>query len=177
MSFNKFLSSIVYKNETEIKFESIKDFTSPLTIEKLLEIETLNDIKIENIFTNQGEQNLIGPLIIHGNASFESNVEARKINEFNISYIYDNFDVSNDSYVIKGKHNIPRFCENNALIVFTGDVIFKRMVNVIDLVIKGFTNNRSTEEFLNNVVYINGNYSFNENILFKKFVLDFLNNY
>lgn len=105
VDFNNFVSSIVFKNESEVVFDSEKEFTSPLTIEKLLEIDALNNVKIENIFTNQGNQTLTGPITIHGDVLFNSKVEVEKINDFNITYIYDNFDVSNESYVIKGMDN------------------------------------------------------------------------
>lgn len=106
MSWDQLMSSIVFKNETNVELGGIKTFTAPIEVRKLIETEKLNNISLENILTLGGVQELKGPLIFHGDVEVNDLKLHQDLNEVQISEIMDNLKFNNGTYILKGMLNV-----------------------------------------------------------------------
>ncbi|XP_044748261.1 uncharacterized protein LOC123309290 [Coccinella septempunctata] len=148
------LEDCIYKNDTDLEIKGLKVFQKGFVVEKLIETERLNDVPIDNLMTKQGEQIIEAPIEIFGNVTFNNDVDIMQtINDVPVQEIQDYFEYKDDIYFIKA------------------DVLFNRLTYIRDLDVFGNINNKRSEDVLANIVYLNKNYQFLDEIEFTENVV------
>lgn len=103
VGFHKYLSNLVFKNETDVTLSGRKVFLKGLTVEKLIETEKLNGVVLSNILTRHGEQEIVGPLTIQGDVTLDNITIEENINNIPLKFITDTYKVTDGQFEIKGR--------------------------------------------------------------------------
>lgn len=103
VSWEKLLSLLIFKNETNVKLNGTKIFKENVSVNKLIETKKVNGILLENILTKTGSQHLEGPILIKGDVGFDKLHIQRDLNQVSLKDILDHLTISNNTYIVTGK--------------------------------------------------------------------------
>lgn len=102
--FNEYVNILVFKNETDIEIQNSVIFNTGIRVRKLLETSTLNGIPLSHVLRTAGNQTLLGPINILGDVTIKDDLTVKEmINNVEVTYMLDNFDLGEESLKVKGK--------------------------------------------------------------------------
>ncbi|XP_045478654.1 uncharacterized protein LOC123683798 [Harmonia axyridis] len=144
------LKGVVYKSDADVEIKGLKTFNNGFIVKKIIETEKLNNVPVENLMTKQGEQIIEAPLQIFGNVTFKNNITVEEtINDVSVQEVRDYFEYKDDIFVVKG------------------DVTFDSLMYIDDLDIFGNINNRSYENAVGNIAYLDADLILTDAIEFR----------
>lgn len=155
--FENFINGLVFKTDTYVEFTGRKIFQNEFHVEQDINVNTLNEIIVKNIWTKISTPQITGLVNVIGNLFVENLNLRRYINSIDWSDIEDkyNFDVERHAHVLK----------NN--------VQFTNPTNIKDLHIQnGLNSVENITEFLSKVIRknhvgtITGKKQFQSNVIF-----------
>lgn len=102
--FDEYVNILVFKNETDVEIQNSVIFNNGIRVRKLLETSTLNGIPLAHVLRTGGNQILLGPINILGDVTIKDDLTVKEmINNVEVTYMLDNFDLGEESLKVKGK--------------------------------------------------------------------------
>uniref|UniRef100_A0AAR5QCG3 Uncharacterized protein n=1 Tax=Dendroctonus ponderosae TaxID=77166 RepID=A0AAR5QCG3_DENPD len=153
-NFNNYISSLVFKNQTDITISNSVWFQNGLTAIKLVETASINGVLLGNIFRTTGSQLVVGSLHVTGNIWIPNEFLVEEmVNDVHVTNIFETFYIEQDTLNVKGEY------------------IFPRLPYITNLTIQGPINsinyfNTIKEEF----VYLNHNPHLEDDVVFQSSV-------
>ncbi|CAG9819512.1 unnamed protein product [Phaedon cochleariae] len=148
--WNDFVEQIVFKNETDVVFKGTKLFNEGIVVEKLIETEKINNVRLANILSIEGEQIIRGPITIKGDVFFEDLNVLENVDDVPLGDILNFLIYHNGTYI------------------YQGDMVFERLVHIKNLSIHGTVNDEKIDDFFEDVVLTQGDTRMTGEIIFKK---------
>lgn len=104
--FDRFVEDVIFKNESSVEISGRIEFTEGIRVKKLIETKKLNEIRIGDILTKYGEQNIQSAISVHGDVHFEDVSVLVAINERNMKILDEPIETLNDTIVIRSKMSL-----------------------------------------------------------------------
>ncbi|XP_076273246.1 female sterile (1) Nasrat [Rhynchophorus ferrugineus] len=153
VNFDKLVDNIVFKNENSVKIQDGLVFEKGINVKKLLEIDEINDIKLENVLRKEGKQKIVGTTLIQGDVSIKDDLSiSGLLNNVNVDEVFTNINFNQSSIIMKG------------------EVMFRRNVYVNNLTLHGNINGIYMSDLLDNLVYTDKDITLSKSTIFKNSV-------
>ncbi|XP_071440843.1 uncharacterized protein [Hetaerina americana] len=157
------LEDIVQQGE-DVEITGHKTFVNGFRVGDV-KATNLNGYPLDDILTTNTEQEILGPLIIKGNAVVEGNMKLSsesKVNAMNAATFAGRYEWRDDMHILKG------------------DIKLRNCTSIDSLYVLGSVGNVDWERVIDDIVYImddveiQGNVSFNNKVVFEKdiYVID-----
>ncbi|XP_030761298.1 uncharacterized protein LOC115886340 isoform X2 [Sitophilus oryzae] len=150
-NFERYAANLIYKNETSVSIQGDLVFINGVGVNKLLEIDYLNDIELRNILRRDAKQGIVGNIVFVGNVTVPDDLK--------VGINVQNVDIKN----VLGNINIT-----DKLAVVKGDVVFQRLPYIKDLKINGTINDQIIEDLLNQLVYTDDDIYLEKDVIFEE---------
>ncbi|XP_066140881.1 uncharacterized protein fs(1)N [Euwallacea fornicatus] len=150
VSFEDYINTIIFKNETNVIFSNSLTFENGIDVENLIETSTLNHVLLKDILRTGGKQVIKGPIRVLGDVSIEDDVTVKEmINNVEVTYMLNNFDIGEEALRVKG------------------EITFQRLPYIRNLTIHGRINDRHFEQLQKEFVFVDDDVELDNNVEFR----------
>ena len=79
-------------------------------MKKIIETQKINNISLSNVLSKHGTQEILGPVTIQGDVSFQNNVTIlENINNVPVEVLTEKYEFTGAQYKIKGEYLVTVF--------------------------------------------------------------------